>query len=151
MLEGGCLCGAVRWTAEGAAKAVHHCHCSMCRRWTGSSFATLAWFARDAVRWTGTPAAYRSSPIAVRTHCGRCGTPLSLAYDSRNDLALAVGSFDAPEAVTPTHHYGVESRIRWADMSDLPDKAARERWSVQHARRMALHGKTAASAQEGCW
>ena len=129
MLEGGCLCGAVRWTAEGAPKAVHHCHCSMCRRWTGSAFATLAWFARDAVRWTDTPAAYRSSPIAVRTHCGLCGTPLSLAYNSRNDLALAVGSFDAPEAVTPTHRYGVESRIRWADIgSDLPDKATWERW-----------------------
>ena len=84
---------------------------------------------REAVRWTCTPAAYRSSPIAVRTHYGRCGTPLSLAYDSRIDLAFAVGSFDAPEAVTPTHHYGVESRIRWADIgSDLPDKATRERW-----------------------
>jgi hypothetical protein len=92
MLQGGCLCGAVRWTAESAPKAVHHCHCSMCRRWTGGAFATLAWFARDAVRWTGTLVAYRSSPIAVRTYCGTCGTPLYLAYDARNDLALTAGS-----------------------------------------------------------
>ena len=27
MLEGGFLCGAVRWTTKGAPKAVHHCHC----------------------------------------------------------------------------------------------------------------------------
>jgi hypothetical protein len=129
MLQGGCLCRAVRWTADGAPKAVHHCHCSMCRRWTGAAFATLAWFARDAVQWAGTPVAFRSSPIAVRTHCGRCATPLSLAYDARADLALAVGSFDAPEAVTPTHHYGVESRLSWADIgSTLADWATRERW-----------------------
>ena len=71
----------------------------------------------------------RSSPIAVRMHCGTCGTPLSLAYDARDDVALAVGSFDAPEAVRPTHHYGAESRIAWADIGlDLPARMTRERW-----------------------
>jgi hypothetical protein len=101
----------------------------MCRRWTGGPFATLAWFARDAVQWTGTPVAFRSSPIAIRTHCGACGTPLSLAYDARDDVALTVGTFDKPEAVHPTHHYGAESRIAWADIGPaLPAKPTREQW-----------------------
>jgi hypothetical protein len=75
------------------------------------------------------PVAYRSSPIAVRTHCGTCGTPLYLAYDARHDLALTAGSFDTPDAVSPTHRYCVESRIGWADIgSTVPDRATRERW-----------------------
>ena len=102
--------------AEGAPKAVHHCHCSMCRRWTGSAFATLAVVRARRRAMDGHAGRVPVIAIAVRTHCGLCGTPLPLTYDSRNDLALAVGSFDAPEAVTPTHHYGVESRIRWADI-----------------------------------
>jgi len=92
----------------------------MCRRWTGGPFATLAWFGRDAVQWTGTAVAFRSSPIAIRTHCGACGTPLSLAYDARDDVALTVH---------PTHHYGAESRIAWVDIGPaLPAKPTREQW-----------------------
>jgi hypothetical protein len=123
------LCGAVRWRAKGDASRVHHCHCGMCRRWTGAAFATLAWFPRQAVVWSGTPNAFRASPIALRTHCGACGTPLSLAYDARDDIALTVGSMDDPGAVRPTRHYGVEGRLPWADVGTrLPEQATRERW-----------------------
>ena len=130
MLTGACLCEAIRWRAEEAPRSVHHCHCSMCRRWTGGAFATLAWFARATVRWTGSkPAVFRSSPIARRSHCSRCGTPLALAYDARPDIAFTVGTLDNPEAVEPTHHYGVESRLCWADIgSNLPGKPTRETW-----------------------
>ena len=72
---------------------------------------------------------FRSSPRAVRTHCGACGAPLYLAYDARNDVALTVGTFDTPEAVHPTHHYGAESRLAWGDIGPaLPAKPTRERW-----------------------
>jgi hypothetical protein len=101
----------------------------MCRRWTGAAVATLVLFAQSEVRWHGNRTAYRSSPIAVRTHCAACGTPLSLTYDARNDIALTVGSMDAPQAVTPTHHYGVEGRLPWADIGGgLPEKQTRESW-----------------------
>jgi hypothetical protein len=127
--SGGCLCGAVRWQTAGAPTAVHHCHCGMCRRWTGAAFATLAWYPRTAVRWSGEPTALASSPIAVRSHCAACGTPLALAYNARDDIALTVGSMDAPQSVTPTHHYGVEGRLPWADIgATLPGKPTRERW-----------------------
>jgi hypothetical protein len=129
MVTGRCLCGAVKWAASEAPKAVHHCHCGMCRRWTGAAFATLAWFPRTAIRLTGEPVAFRASPIALRTHCGACGTALSLAYDARDDIALTVGSMDEPASVVPTHHYGVEGRLPWVDIgAGLPTKPTSERW-----------------------
>ena len=79
--------------------------------------------------WSGLAASFRASPIALRSHCAACGTPLSLAYDARDDIALTVGSMDEPQSVTPTHHYGVEGRLAWADIgSDLPGKPTKERW-----------------------
>lgn len=102
----------------------------MCRRWTGAAFATLAWFPRASTIWGGdAPVVYRSSPIAVRAHCGACGTPLYLAYDGEDRLGLTVGSMDAPYAVTPASHYGAEGRLFWADIGpDLPAERTRERW-----------------------
>jgi hypothetical protein len=128
MRAGRCLCGATEWKADVDPTDVHYCHCSMCRRWTGGPFATLAWYPRGSVSWTKRhPVEFRSSPIAVRSHCGTCGSPFHLAYDGQNDIALAVGSMDAPEALLPTHHYGAESRLPWADIGrSLPARAIEE-------------------------
>jgi hypothetical protein len=90
---------------------------------------TLVWFDDAELTWQGTPAVFRSSPIAVRAHCGTCGTPLYLKYDSRDETALAVGTLDEAQTVTPTHHYGTEGRLPWADIGrDLPGRQTRERW-----------------------
>ncbi|WP_246664071.1 GFA family protein [Phyllobacterium sp. SYP-B3895] len=55
----------------------------MCRRATGGPFAVLSWVDATAVVWEGTkqPKARRSSPIATRSFCGDCGTPIALQYD----------------------------------------------------------------------
>ena len=101
----------------------------MCRRWTGAAFATLVWFARSEIVWEGEEATvHRSSPIAVRRHCGRCGTSLALAYDARDDIALCAGSLDDPTCVTPSHNYGVEGKIPWSDASALSGQPTREHW-----------------------
>jgi hypothetical protein len=120
----------VRWITTAAPVAVHHCHCRICQRWTGSAFATLAWFKREAVSWTGQePMSYGSSPIACRTHCPACGTPIHLDYDGKDEIALAAGSADEPGKLEPTHHYGAESRLPWANISpELPSRQTRESW-----------------------
>jgi len=128
-LSGRCQCGAVTWEAGTAPNSVHHCHCGMCRRWTGGGFATLVWFDRDVLRWHGQPVQYRSSPIAVRSHCGVCGTPLALDYDGKDEVAVTAGSLDDPDAVTPQYQYGVEGRLAWVDVGPgLPAETTQERW-----------------------
>jgi hypothetical protein len=69
------------------------------------------------------------SPIAVRSHCGVCGTPLYLAYDGKHEFGIAVGSMENPEAVLPARHYGSEGRLSWVDVgSGLPSENTKERW-----------------------
>ena len=62
-MTGGCLCGAVRWSASAPPRDIHHCHCGMCRRWTGGGFATLVWFNDDALVWHGATAIFRKWSI----------------------------------------------------------------------------------------
>src|SRR4029077_19549434 len=74
---GGCLCGAVRYEVKGPLRQVIACHCTMCRRTTGSyvhaTAAMLADFrltAEEGLAW------YRSSPKAQRGFCKICGAHL---------------------------------------------------------------------------
>jgi hypothetical protein len=123
-LTGACLCGRVGFSVEGRPRDVHYCHCSMCRRAVGNAFATLVWIECAQLAWTREPPDLRpSSAIAVRGFCGRCGTPLFLQYRGSPQIALMAGCFDDPASLQPTHHYGIESRLPWADIGrDLPGR-----------------------------
>ena len=51
MLEGGCLCGEVRYAVDGEIGQVSHCHCSMCRRIHGAAFGTYGAVPKENFRW----------------------------------------------------------------------------------------------------
>ena len=53
MREGRCLCGAVRFTADGPPKWTGYCHCRSCRRHTGAPVSAYAGFEAAKVRFTG--------------------------------------------------------------------------------------------------
>jgi hypothetical protein len=108
---GGCQCGAVRYAITGPLENPHICHCRMCQKAFGNYFAALVGVKKLDIRWTkGEPSYFRSSPAATRGFCSACGTPLSIADDESDMLAVSIGSLDHPEAVSPGHQYGIESR-----------------------------------------
>ncbi len=122
-MAGGCQCGHVRYRVAVEDHDAYLCHCRMCQRATGGVFAALKQVPRAAVTWTREPDRYRSSPIAQRGFCARCGTPLTYEGDDSDHLDLTVGSFDTPGLLHPTANFGVESRYdRWIDTGALPDK-----------------------------
>ena len=83
----------------------------------GLCLATLVWFRQDALLWTrGEPKLYRSSPVAVRSHCDHCGALVHLAYDNSDEIVVTAGTLDHPEDLKPFHHYCIESRLGWADL-----------------------------------
>ena len=119
-LTGGCLCGAVRYEAEGKSRQVANCHCSMCRRHSGAAFLTYAAYPRERVRFTrGRPAEFRSSAAVVRGHCAVCGSPLTYIGDADpHTIWLTVGSFDDPNRVPPTEDWYVATRLDWVRLDE---------------------------------
>lgn len=116
VITGGCLCREIHFEAAELPRATHYCHCSMCRRATGSSCAVIVWFRKAAVQWkTVKPARYASSRIASRFFCPHCGTPVCLEYNDSEEVGFMVGCLDDPDQFAPTYHYGTESRLRWCD------------------------------------
>lgn len=119
-ITGGCLCGAVRYRAQGAPFRVSHCHCGMCRKLSGAAFLTFVAFKSDSLTWTvGKPARYRSSPAAERGFCSVCGSTLATFEDDLPDWAqVTVGSLDRPENVTPVDHVCTDSQLPWLHIED---------------------------------
>jgi hypothetical protein len=124
-IQGGCLCGAVRYEATREPYNVTHCHCTDCRRSSGSAFVTWASFQRAAFRFThGEP---RVLPWAgrLRSFCSVCGTPLTfLTTEQANEIDVTVCSLDHPETVTPADHTWIHDRLPWIRLADeLPTYA----------------------------
>lgn len=95
---GGCLCGAVRFTAEDPETGHHACHCGMCRRWSGGSPFFGSWVA--SVTFTGEESLgrYASSEWAERGFCKRCGTTLFYFLVPGGRYTMSVGAFDDTSA-----------------------------------------------------
>lgn len=119
-LLGGCLCGAVRFEADGAPFNSTLCHCTDCRRASGAP--ALAWFSVQAstLRWTaGQPMIFRSSSQALRGFCAGCGTTLTYQSDLWPDeIDIAAGALNDPDSVPPADHTFVRSRLRWMTLDD---------------------------------
>lgn len=126
--QGGCLCGAVRYRLTAEPGNAFYCHCRMCQKHAGGPFLAAFTIAADAVEWTGEPAVWRSSPTAVRAHCGTCGTPLFWQGDDlRHEYDIALATLDDPDAFPPREHLWTESALGWPVMDDGLPRHPRER------------------------
>lgn len=118
--EGGCLCGAVRFSATGEPLDTGYCHCTLCQRSTGAPVLAWASYPMTGFSYTrGMPARYQSSQHGHREFCSNCGT--QIAYrDSGNaaTIEINVGALDEPGSVPPRYHIWYASRVPWFDTAD---------------------------------
>jgi hypothetical protein len=112
--EGGCLCGALRYTVKGEPQETVNCHCRMCQQAAGAAFITWATFPKAALSYTkGSPAHYRSSETAQREFCGSCGSQIVFRGDQSDTLDVTVASLDEPDSIAPVANTWTISRRAW--------------------------------------
>jgi hypothetical protein len=120
VLGGGCLCGAVQYKVRDAFRYAMNCHCSQCRRATGSAFKPFGGIERD--KFTVTKGAddltINGAPDNHDAFCKSCG---SLLYSVVRDGAYVHVTFgtlaDAP-TMRPTAHIYVGSKAPWFTITD---------------------------------
>lgn len=119
-VEGGCLCGAVRYRVDGVPIVTSICHCWTCRRASGApSVAWVVLRANDFTLVKGRPARFRSTPPVVRTFCAACGTPLTYQHDHSPDtIDVTTATLDSPARFAPTREVWTEHRIAWQPLSE---------------------------------
>lgn len=115
-LEGGCLCGKVRFRTTQAPLRTFVCHCTFCQRVTGSSFYAESMFPNHAVVFNDGPMhsyAHTSDVSGKKVYvhfCPGCGTTVSLTFERWPDMrGLSRGCYDDPNAVDVSSHIWTRS------------------------------------------
>ena len=104
---GGCSCRAVRYRLVGDPLHVGVCHCTLCRKESGSVFVAYALWPIDAFSMRGEIRSFDG-----RSFCPACGSRLFNLTDTTAEIRL--GSLDeAPSTLTPTREGWIERREPW--------------------------------------
>ena len=119
-LAGRCYCGAVRYAVADEFVYAANCHCSNCRRTTGSAFKPFAGIERGKLALTAGAdnLLIYGGDKAHDAHCKTCG---SLLYSLVRDGAyvhVAMGTLADDPTIRPTHHIFVGSMAPWFAISD---------------------------------
>jgi hypothetical protein len=131
IVSGSCLCGGVRYEAEGPLLQVARCHCTQCRKASGAEFATNGSVPADCFRIIAgleLLSSYESSPGQERVFCSRCGSPLfkrNRVSDEPEMVRLRLGCLDSEIEERPLCHVFVSESPRWSEITDDLPKFAR--------------------------
>lgn len=122
MIDGGCLCGGVRYEAAETAGPMAACHCQQCRKAHGSAYSIIQPVKRAGFRWISGEEQllnYESSPGKRRWFCGRCGSHVISTRDADGEtLLLRAGCIDHGPERGPVAHGWVESKAAWHEITD---------------------------------
>lgn len=117
-LSGSCLCGGVRYTVSGEAQRFYHCHCSRCRKVSGTGHATNL-FVQGALTWTSGENLVRTFklPEAARFanwFCEVCGSRMPRFIEKVGMVFIPAGSLEDEPDIRPQARIFLDSRANWS-------------------------------------
>ena len=120
VLEGGCLCRAVRFSVSGPVENPAYCHCQSCRRASGAPFVAWATFRTENFKiLQGALAHYDSSRQVTRGFCSGCGGALTYVHDQRpGEIDVVLVALDEPFRIRPECHIWVSHKLPWVVIAD---------------------------------
>ena len=122
MLDGGCLCGRVRYEITAEPRFMYQCFCGRCRAASGASFVTNIIVDADSFRIAAgkdSLAAFESSPNKFRHFCSVCGSPIySQGEKTRHVVSVRCGTLRQDPDIRVAYHAFVASKAPWVDIHD---------------------------------
>lgn len=118
-ITGSCLCGEVQFDISDNFESFYLCHCSRCRKGTGTvhganlfnTKATLNWLqGKELVKTFNLP-----QTRFTKSFCTECGSPVPTEINEKIVIVPA-GSLDASPTINPTAHIFCDDRASWEDL-----------------------------------
>jgi hypothetical protein len=125
--SGSCTCGSVKYEISGEFKFFYHCHCTRCRKATGTGHASNIILNPVSAEWTAgeellgefkVPDAERFRTV----FCKNCGSPLPRVAMERNLAVIPAGSLDSSPEIKADARIFTDSKAAWScDETALPE------------------------------
>ena len=126
MIAGSCLCGGIRFEVADVAGPFELCHCTRCRKASGSAFRAMVGVrtadfrfvaGRDLVATYEAP--LLEAPPPYRTaFCRRCGSPAPDREPAGDWFEIPAGLLHGDPGVRPDRHIFVEHKAPWFAIAD---------------------------------
>lgn len=129
-LKGSCLCGSVKYAVTGEPKRFYHCHCSRCRRVTGTGHASNLFLQPAALTWLSGEELVREFKVPeakrfTNNFCANCGSRLPRQAKDSDLVMIPAGSLDDEAPIQPQARIFSDSRATWSctdgDMPVYPE------------------------------
>lgn len=126
--RGACLCGAVRYEIEGDFERFFLCHCSRCRKGTGTAHAANLFSSTARLHWLAGEDRVKAFTVPgtrhTRSFCADCGSavPKMKEKDGRTMLVVPAGSLETPVALRPVAHICMDDRANWDEALETVPK-----------------------------
>lgn len=124
-LSGSCLCGKVTIQITDKFDFVGYCHCSGCRKWSGSAFATGGLVDADGFKVTSGEryiSYYRESEETDLGFCNNCGASLFSKKLKLGKHIVRLGILDETPTQRPNVHIFTASKAPWFEITDQLDR-----------------------------
>jgi hypothetical protein len=125
VIRGSCLCGGVRFHVRPPFIRANHCHCSRCRKHSGTAVCTQTRVWREQftlLQGEDLIRVYGSGQGAVKAFCSVCGSSLfGGKWPEGRQVSIRMGAFDDDPGIRPQFHTYVGSAAPWdLIVDDLP-------------------------------
>ncbi len=120
VLVGQCYCRAVTYEVADEFEYAANCHCSDCRRATGSAFKPFAGIkvAKIAITSGNDDVKFYGGEVDRNVHCNICGSLLFSVVRNGAYAHVTLGTLvDAPR-IEPQEHIFVRSKAPWYEIND---------------------------------
>ena len=121
VLSGGCLCGAVRFTAAPKVHEIGVCHCSMCRKWSAGPFFAIDCGNTVKFEDTASLGVFRSSEWAERCFCKNCGSTLFYRLVGKDMYFGSAEAFDDRSGMSFTTQVFIDEKPPYYDFANKTD------------------------------
>ncbi|HEX3453341.1 MAG TPA: GFA family protein [Gaiellaceae bacterium] len=121
-VTGSCLCGGVRFEVTLPFRRASHCHCSRCRKHSGTFGLTQGRVPRDGFRLlegSELVQVYRPDGGMTKAFCSVCGSSLfGGTWPDGPEVSIRLGALDGDPGVRPQYHSQTASAAPWETLPD---------------------------------
>lgn len=117
--RGSCLCGAVQYEISGDAQRFYHCHCSRCRKASGTGHASNLIIKPGSINWIKGEELIKAYKVPeakrfARHFCSLCGSSVPRYVKETDFIVIPAGSLDSDPTIHPQARIFWDSRASWS-------------------------------------